>query len=333
MIEKEQKAQQATKVPKHVSPSERRLLGAKTHFANIQKKLRQSASAIETRLVKLDDAQKIKELPPIKMSLPDEDSFKGRIVVRATDFEGSVGKRVLWKATNFEIKGGDKIAIIGNNGSGKTTLVKKIGNQDAGISISPAMKIGYFSQNLDILDTKQSILDNVRSTSHHDETLIRTVLARLLFFKEDVYKTVNILSGGERVKVAFAKLFVSNVNTLILDEPTNFLDIEALESLESLLKDYEGTILLVSHDRQFIQAIATRILAIENQTIQLFDGTYEAYQQYVPQERLYSNEEELLVLETKITEILGKLSIEPSEALEIEFQRLLEERRKMSENK
>src|SRR5699024_3114855 len=221
LVEKEQKAQQATKVPKSVSPSERRLLGAKTHFANIQKKLRQSASAIETRLEKLDDVQKIKELPPIKMSLPDEDSFKGRIVVRATDFEGIIGKRVLWKTTNFEIKGGDKVAIIGNNGSGKTTLVKKILNQDAGISTSPAMKIGYFSQNLDILDTNQSILENVLSTSNHDETLIRTVLARLHFFREDVYKTVNMLSGGERVKVAFAKLFVSHINTLILDEPTN----------------------------------------------------------------------------------------------------------------
>src|SRR5690625_4212173 len=126
LVEKEQKAQQATKIPKSVSPSERRLKGAKTHFANIRKKLRQSASAIETRLEKLDEVQKIKELPPIKMSLPDEDSFKGRTVIRATDFKGIIGKRVLWKATNFEIKGGDKIAIIGNNGSGKTTLVKKI---------------------------------------------------------------------------------------------------------------------------------------------------------------------------------------------------------------
>lgn len=139
-----------------------------------------------------------------------------------------------------------------------------------------------------------------------------------------------MLSGGERVKVAFAKLFVSNVNTLILDEPTNFLDIEALEAFESLLQDYEGTILLVYHDRQFIQATATKVLAIENQTVQLFDGTYEAYQQYVPQEELDTNEERLLVLETKITEVLGKLSVEPSEALEMKFQSLLEEKRKLS---
>lgn len=332
LVEKEQKAQQATKVPKSVSPSERRLLGAKTHFANIQKKLRKSASAIETRLEKLDEVQKIKELPPIKMSLPNEDSFKGRTVIRATDFKGIIGKRVLWKATNFEIKGGDKVALIGNNGSGKTTLVKKVLNQDAGISTSPAMKVGYFSQNLDILDPNQSILENVRSTSHHNETLIRIVLARLRFFREDVYKRVNVLSGGERVKVAFAKLFVSHINTLILDEPTNFLDIEALEAFESLLQEYDGTVLLVSHDRQFIQVIATKILAIKNQTIQLFDGTYEAYQQYVPQEELNTNEERLLVLETKITEVLSKLSMEPSEELELEFQNLLEEKRKISEN-
>src|SRR5699024_6936427 len=103
---------------------------------------------------------------------------------------------------------------------------------------------------------------------------IMWTFTRLRFFREDVYKKVNVLSGGERVKVAFAKLIVSPINTLILDEPTNFLDIEALEAFEGLLQEYEGTILLVSHDRQFIQAIATQILAIENQTIQFFDGTY-----------------------------------------------------------
>lgn len=330
LIEKEQKAQQATKVPKGVSSLE----GSKSkmYFANKQKKLRKSVSAFESRLDKLEEVQKVKELPPIKMDLPNEESFKGRTVVRATDFAGNIGSKVLWSATNFEIKGGDKVAIIGNNGSGKTTLIKKILNQDMGVTISPAMNIGYFSQNLDVLDPNQSILENVRSTSHQDETLIRIVLARLRFFREDVYKTVKVLSGGERVKVAFAKLFLSNMNTLILDEPTNFLDIEALEAFESLLQDYEGTILLVSHDRQFIQAIATKIIAIDQQTIQVFDGTYEAYQQYVPQEELDSNEERLLVLETKITEVLSKLSIEPSESLEKEFQNLLDEKKRMNEN-
>ena len=198
-----------------------------------------------------------------------------------------------------------------------------------GIQISPAVKIGYFSQNLDILDINQSILENVQSTSIQEESFIRTVLARLHFFREEVYKKVNVLSGGERVKVAFAKLFVSDINTLILDEPTNFLDIHAVEALESLLKEYEGTILLVSHDRQLIQSIATKILAIENQEIRLFDGTYEEYKRYTPKEKRDMDADNRLLLETKISEVLSRLSIEPSEELEEEFQRLLAEKRKM----
>src|SRR5690606_14485503 len=130
----------------------------------------------------------------------------------------------LWEATSFYVHGGEKLAIIGPNGSGKTTFVKKIIAREEGITVSPAVKIGYFSQNLNILDGERTILENVSHDSKHDETLIRTVLARMHFFRDDVYKPVKVLSGGERVKTALAKLFLSDINTLILDEPTNFLD-------------------------------------------------------------------------------------------------------------
>ncbi|UJL46770.1 Vga family ABC-F type ribosomal protection protein [Virgibacillus sp. NKC19-16] len=328
---KEQKASRATKVPKNVSSSEAKITGAKPYYANKQKKLRKSAKAIETRLEKLETVEKIKESPPIKMYLPNEETFQGRIVLRWDDVTGMIEDRTLWKATNFHIKGGDKIAILGKNGSGKTTLLKKIVNEDEGITISPAMKIGYFSQNLDVLDLNESILENVNSSSNQDETLIRTVLARLHFFREDVYKKVQVLSGGERVKVAFAKLFVSDINTLLLDEPTNFLDIEAVEALEELLLDYVGTILLVTHDRRFIQHIANRVLTIEHQEIHLFDGTYEEYKNHVPQAEADPLEDELLLLETKISDTLSRLSIEPSEELDQEFKELLA-RKKALEN-
>jgi pleuromutilin/lincosamide/streptogramin A transport system ATP-binding/permease protein len=113
---------------------------------------------------------------------------------------------------SFQVSGGDKLAIIGPNGRGKTTLVKKILNQDKGITISPSVKMGHFSQNLDV---NKTILENVRSTSKQDETLIRTILVRLHFFRDDVYKLVGVLSGDERVKVALAKLFMSDINTLL----------------------------------------------------------------------------------------------------------------------
>ncbi|RDW19043.1 ABC transporter [Oceanobacillus arenosus] len=324
---KEQKAQRATKTPKSVSRSEASITGAKPYFAKKQKKLNQAAKAIETRIEKLEEVEKVKEAPPIKMALPNEESFKGRIVLRVENLEGKINERILWNPVYFQIKGGDRIGIIGKNGVGKSTLIKMIINHEAGISISPAMEAGYFSQNLDVLDLNQSILENVSSTSKQDETLIRTVLARLHFYREDVYKKVEVLSGGERVKVAFAKLFVRDINTLILDEPTNFLDIEAVEALEDLLANYQGTILLVSHDRRFIATIANRILSIEDQEIKLFEGTYEAYKNDVPQMEPNAAEEELLRIETRITEVLSKLSFEPTAELDQEFQRLLTKKR------
>lgn len=326
---KVKKAERATKAPKKVSPSEAKITGAKPYFAKKQKKLQKTAKAIETRLEKLEKVEKIKDIPPIKMNLPNEETFKGRVVLRVKDVPGVVGQRILWQAASFNVRGGDKLAIIGPNGCGKTTLAKKIINQDDGISISPSMKIAYFSQNLNILNIEKSILDNVRSTSIQDETFIRTVLARLHFFREDVYKPVAVLSGGERVKVALAKVFVSDVNTLILDEPTNFLDIEAVEALESLLREYQGTVIFISHDRRFIEGIATRILAIKQGQIQLFEGTYDEYKRYVPKKNRDVKQDQLLLLETKISEVLSRLSIEPSDELETEFQKLLAEKKKL----
>ncbi|PFW89627.1 ABC transporter [Bacillus pseudomycoides] len=326
---KEKKAERATKAPKKVSKSEARITGAKPYFAKKQKKLQKTATAIETRLEKLEKVEKVKELSPIKMNLPNAETFKNRIILRVDGVTGKVGERVLWSKTSFHIRGGDKLAIIGSNGSGKTTFVKKIMNQEYGIKLSPAVKIGYFSQNLNILDTEKSIIENVQLSSKQDETLIRTVLARMHFFRDDVYKPVGVLSGGERVKVALTKLFLSDINTLVLDEPTNFLDMEAVEALESLLKEYEGSVIFVSHDRRFIENIATRILTIRNQKIELFEGNYQQYKLNQVEKTRDTKEDKLLLLETKISEVLSRLSIEPSEELEIEFQKLLKEKREL----
>jgi pleuromutilin/lincosamide/streptogramin A transport system ATP-binding/permease protein len=328
--QREVKAERATKKPKQIGASEAKITGAKPYFAKKQKKLQKTAKALETRLEKLEKVEKRREDPPIRMNLLNEEMFKGRIVLRVNELSGSIGKRLLWRPVTFHVRGGDKLAIIGPNGCGKTTLVKSLVRPNERVVTAPSVKIGYFSQNIDILDLNRSILDNVRSTSSQGETLIRTVLARLHFFRDDVYKPVRVLSGGERVKVALVKLFVSDVNTLILDEPTNFLDIDAIEALESLLQDYEGTVLFVSHDRRFIERIATRILAFEDGAVHVFDGPYAQYLSHeTPDAERKDREEQLLLLETKISDVLSRLSLEPTAELEQEFQRLLAERRKL----
>jgi len=324
------KAEKATKTPKKVSNSEARIIGAKPYFAKKQKKLQKVAKSIETRLEKLDKVERVKDAPPLKMNLPYQETFKGKIILHAEDVLGVIEKRILWHETSFHVRGGDKLAIIGPNGSGKTTLVKKIINHEKGFTISPSTKMGYFSQNLSILDVNESILENVRYTSKQNESLIRTVLARLLFFGDEVYKLVRVLSGGERVKVALAKLFLSDINTLLLDEPTNFLDIEAACALESLLKEYEGTVIFVTHDRRLIENLSTMILEIRNKKIEWFEGTYRQYEESKHQKKRNFKDDKRLVLDMNISKVLSRLSIEPSEELEREFQLLLKEKRQLN---
>lgn len=333
---KEKKAQRATRKPKKTSPSEAKITGAKPYFAKKQKKLQQTAKAMKTRIEKLEKVEKVRDVQPIKMDLPNAETFKNRTVLRAEDVSARFGERMLWQKTRFSVRGGDKLAIVGPNGSGKTTLVRKIMNRDAGITYSPALKIGCFNQDLSILDTEKSILENVRASSRQQESLVRTVLARMHFYRDDVYKPVGVLSGGERVKVALTKVFLSDINMLVLDEPTNYLDMEAVAALESLLTGYEGSVLFVSHDRRFVDRVATRILEIRDQTIRVFDGPWREWKQSMAKKQQDASEkseaaekERRLLLDTQITAVLSRLSIEPSEALEQEFQRLLKEKRRL----
>lgn len=324
---KEEKAKRATRKPKNLSSSEARLTGAKPYFANKQKKLRKTVSAFETRLEQMEEIKKPKDRPTIQMNIINEAVIKNQVIVRAKQLSGEVDGKLLYNPIDFYLRGGDKLAIIGANGVGKTTLVKSLLDaRDKRISISSSIQMGYFDQHMMILDEETSILENVQSTSTQNETLIRTVLARMNFVGDDVHKRVNVLSGGEKVKIALSRLFLSDVNMLVLDEPTNFLDIESIEALELLLQQYTGSVIFVSHDRMFIKNVASKILEIKNKAITFFEGTYDQYQERVENQQKDPSQDQLLVLETKITDVLSRLSIEPSEELEKEFQRLIKEK-------
>lgn len=328
LVKKEQKAQRATKKPKNLSASEARIKGAKPYFAKKQKKLHQTKKALETRLEQMEPFEKVYQETPIKMEHPEAEKLSGRTILRVEDLLGQIGDRTLWKPSSFQINGDDKVAIVGDNGVGKSTLIKKIIDQVKGVQLSTAVKIGYFDQKLNDLKLDQSILTHVSEQAIQSESLIRTCLARLHFYRDDVYKPIHTLSGGQRVKVALAKLLVSDVNMLILDEPTNFLDIEAIEALESLLLAYPSTILFVTHDQRLIERLATKLIIIEDQTLQFFPGTYQEYLQPAKDEDTQA--QKLLVLETRISEVLSKLSMEPTDELEQEFQALLKEKQQLT---
>jgi pleuromutilin/lincosamide/streptogramin A transport system ATP-binding/permease protein len=329
---KKQKAEKMIKPPsKRMGTSESKLW--KVNKGVQQKAVHQTIDALKTRIDKMEAIEKPKEIPVVKMNLPSESILTNKTVIQAKEISATIDGKTLWKDASFTIRTGAKTAIIGANGAGKTTLIKRfLQNHLEGIQISVGVKMGYFSQQIDILDPAKSILENVQAIAVQPTDMVRIVLARLLFTGDDVYKRVEVLSGGEQVKVAFAKIFLSDMNVLVMDEPTNFLDMESIHALEQLLSHYEGTVIFVSHDRRFIQNLADHILEIKNSKITSYTGSMKAYQAK-QQNSSKPNEEELLLLETKLTEILSRLSIEPSAELEKEFTTILQRRKELNQQK
>lgn len=193
-------------------------------------------------------------------------------------FDGTV----LFDNISFQIKHGERVALIGSNGTGKTTILKLINGiipADSGsIYLGAKVNIGYYDQEHHVLDPDKTIFDEIRDAYPDlNNTQIRNTLAAFLFTNEDVFKYIKDLSGGERGRVSLAKLMLSNANFLILDEPTNHLDITSKEILENALNSYTGTVLFVSHDRYFINSTATRIIELANKTVVNYIGNYDYY--------------------------------------------------------
>ena len=188
----------------------------------------------------------------------------------------------LFSNISFDIKRGERVALIGANGTGKTTILKIINgiiDADCGsVKLGSRVNIGYYDQEHNILDMGKTLFEEISDAYPHlTNTKIRNTLAAFLFTDDDVFKKISQLSGGERGRISLAKLMLSNANFLILDEPTNHLDLISKEILESALNSYTGTILYVSHDRFFINSTATRILDLENNSITNYIGNYDYY--------------------------------------------------------
>jgi len=192
-------------------------------------------------------------------------------------------EKVLARNINFTLHRGECLGVIGGNGTGKTTFLKTILGQIRELSgkliWGTKTEIGYYSQQLEDLEDRNEIINELRRVAPMAENgELRSFLARFLFFGEDVFKRVADLSGGEKGRLALAKLIYSNKNVLVLDEPTNHLDIPSREALEDALLSYQGTIITVSHDRYFLDKITTQIFAFEeNKKIEIFNGNYSEF--------------------------------------------------------
>jgi len=188
------------------------------------------------------------------------------------------GKRELLTMPAFTINAGERIAIVGPNGSGKTSLLKALLGElrplTGRVKTGPRVAMRYYDQHLADLDPNKTVLTELQDAFGLPEETLRTFLGRLLFHGDDAFKTIRSLSGGEKSRVALAKLMLDDAGLLLLDEPTNHLDIPAQEMLEEALQDFEGTIVFVSHDRYFIDAIATRLWSIEGGAVTLHLGNY-----------------------------------------------------------
>ena len=254
---------------------------------NREKSIKRAESR-EKMLDKIEVLDKPTEVAS-EMRLTLEPSVEsGNDVLTVTHLAKSFGTNCLFQDLDFDIKRGEKVALIGGNGTGKTTILKMVNHlvpKDAGtIALGSRVHIGYYDQEHQVLSLHKTIFEEI-SDAYPDltNTKIRNVLAAFLFTGDDVFKKIEDLSGGERGRVSLAKLMLSPANFLILDEPTNHLDIQSKGILEDAIRSYTGTVFVVSHDRYFINRIATRILELKDEQLYSFIGNYDYYESHKDQ--------------------------------------------------
>ena len=243
------------------------------------------ARQVQSRIKELEKIERI-EIPPeeevIHFSFP-QPKPSGRIVAEFRNVSKAYGTRVVLKDVNFVIERGEKIALVGVNGAGKSTLLRMLAGQEPVTSgeyrLGHNVQPEHFAQDqYKSLDPAARLLDDLMSVANGKTvTELRTLLGCFLFGEDEVFKTVGVLSGGERNRYALARMLLNPSNFLLLDEPTNHLDLRSKDVLLNALRAYSGTVVFVSHDRYFIDQLATRVFEIENGQVNVYPGNYEDY--------------------------------------------------------
>ena len=240
------------------------------------------AKSIERRLEKLEVLDKV-DLNKKSINLTFKlENRSGKDVLEIEKLTKSFNEKIIFEEANMFLSYGEKVALIGKNGTGKSTLINMILGKDndfqGKIKLGTSIKIGYIPQNIVFENENQTVLDYFWEENNFSETQARNILSKYGFRGEDVFKKIGKLSGGEKVRLILLKLIQKDKNFLILDEPTNHIDIDTREILEEALKEYSGTVLFVSHDRYFINKLADRVLNIENLKIKSYTGNYDEFE-------------------------------------------------------
>jgi ATP-binding cassette subfamily F protein 3 len=276
-----------------------RLELAEAAYKNQQRKLAQTerfierfrykatkARQVQSRVKQLEKSERIElpenDTPQLRFRFPQPER-SGAIVAELIDVEKRYGEKPVYRNLNYAIQRQQKIALVGHNGAGKSTLLKiladatdiQAGERKIGHNVTPY----YYAQHqLDILDAQNTILEELaEAVPDQPEQWLRRLAGMFLFPGDDVFKKISVLSGGEKARVALAKMLARPANFLILDEPTNHLDIQARAILEQAMADYSGTMIFISHDRKFINAIASSVVEIQNGNLRAFAGDYDYY--------------------------------------------------------
>ncbi len=240
------------------------------------------AESREKKLEKMELVEKLVEQDTSMRITLEPDSVSGKDVLSMSHLKKSFDEKTLFEDISFEIHRGEHVALIGDNGTGKTTILKilnEIYKPDAGeVTIGAGVTMSYYDQEQQELNEENTLFEELQNTySDLNNTKVRNVLAAFLFTKDDAFKKIKSLSGGERGRISLAKLMLSGANFLVLDEPTNHLDMDSKDILENAIKSYSGTVFYVSHDRYFINQTATRILELRDGHLFNYQGNYDYY--------------------------------------------------------
>lgn len=310
-------------------------------IARLEEYIRRNRAGVNAKQARGREAQ-LKKLEPVQSSRKEKElhiafsggSRSGDRVLQVENLALAYGPHQLFQGVSLELLRGERAALLGRNGVGKTSLLKALLQQvpaQGTIRLGANVVVGYYSQEHEGLNLSNTVIEEIRRASELHDPEIRSLLARFGFVGEEVFKPVRVLSGGEKSRLALCKLFLAKANFLLLDEPTNHLDGNTREVLEEALAEFEGTLLMVSHDRYFLDKLVTKILELTPDGLMAYEGDYttyrenrqpevqhqesrnKSYQQEARaeqkrQRRIQQLESEIAHLEEKLAELEGALS-------------------------